>query len=142
MTPQRIQLRRTKGWRMPENTVKVDRTTRWGNPFRDSENNLEGASIELANGMRQIVDDWWTPATTVRLFEQWMVGLRLQDPSFLEPRVLLSRRQLRPVPDLTPLRGKHLACWCKPDAPCHADVLLRLANSASQRAAFESPACR
>lgn len=32
--PQRIQLRRTKGWRMPPNTVKVDRSTKWGNPFR------------------------------------------------------------------------------------------------------------
>lgn len=32
--PQRIQLKRTKGWRMPPGTVKVDRSTRWGNPFR------------------------------------------------------------------------------------------------------------
>src|SRR3972149_5376756 len=31
--PKRIQLRRTKGWRMPDNTVKVDRSTRWGNPW-------------------------------------------------------------------------------------------------------------
>jgi hypothetical protein len=31
--PHRVQLRRTKGWRMPANTVKVDRTTKWGNPF-------------------------------------------------------------------------------------------------------------
>ena len=23
------------------------------------------------------------------------------------------------------LRGKPLMCWCKPGAPCHADVLLR-----------------
>jgi hypothetical protein len=29
---------------------------------------------------------------------------------------------------LAPLRGKNLACWCKLDAPCHADVLLELAN--------------
>lgn len=29
--PHRVQLRRTKGWRMPRNTVKVDRTTPWGN---------------------------------------------------------------------------------------------------------------
>jgi uncharacterized protein YecE (DUF72 family) len=28
---QRVQLKRCKGWRMPANTVKVDRTTRWGN---------------------------------------------------------------------------------------------------------------
>jgi len=26
------------------------------------------------------------------------------------------------------LRGKNLACWCKLNEPCHADVLLRLAN--------------
>lgn len=26
------------------------------------------------------------------------------------------------------LRGKNLACWCALDAPCHADVLLELAN--------------
>ena len=29
----------------------------------------------------------------------------------------------------TELRGKNLACWCKPGAPCHADVLLELANT-------------
>ena len=29
---------------------------------------------------------------------------------------------------LATLRGKNLACWCKPGAACHADVLLRLAN--------------
>ncbi len=29
---------------------------------------------------------------------------------------------------LPAIRGKNLACWCKPGAPCHADVLLELAN--------------
>lgn len=33
-----------------------------------------------------------------------------------------------PTLDLAPLRGKNLACWCKPGTPCHADVLLELAN--------------
>ena len=33
MEPQRIQRKRTKGWRMPENTVSVCRPGRWGNPF-------------------------------------------------------------------------------------------------------------
>jgi hypothetical protein len=32
--PRRVQLQRRRGWRMPANTVKVDRSTRWGNPFR------------------------------------------------------------------------------------------------------------
>ncbi|MCX7008873.1 MAG: DUF4326 domain-containing protein, partial [Kiritimatiellaeota bacterium] len=26
------------------------------------------------------------------------------------------------------LRGKHLACWCRIGTPCHADVLLKIAN--------------
>jgi hypothetical protein len=30
------------------------------------------------------------------------------------------------------LRGKNLACWCKQGTPCHADVLLDLANVASE----------
>ncbi len=30
------------------------------------------------------------------------------------------------------LRGKDLACWCALDEPCHADVLLRIANSRPQ----------
>ena len=29
----------------------------------------------------------------------------------------------------TQLRGKNLACWCKPGDPCHADVLLEMANA-------------
>lgn len=30
--------------------------------------------------------------------------------------------------DVTELKGKNLACWCKLDEPCHADILLKLAN--------------
>lgn len=29
------------------------------------------------------------------------------------------------------LRGKNLACWCRLDEPCHADVLLEFANKRS-----------
>jgi hypothetical protein len=31
--PIRIQRKRTKGWRMPPNTVYVGRPAKWGNPF-------------------------------------------------------------------------------------------------------------
>lgn len=27
------------------------------------------------------------------------------------------------------LRGKNLACWCKIGDPCHADILLEIANA-------------
>jgi len=32
---------------------------------------------------------------------------------------------------ITHLRGKNLACWCALDQPCHADVLLKVANAAA-----------
>lgn len=57
--PIRIQLRRTKGWRMPPNTVKVDRATAFGNPFIKA--NDSGP-------------DWRTQS--VRQFERWLQGTR------------------------------------------------------------------
>ena len=31
--------------------------------------------------------------------------------------------------DPSELRGKNLACWCKPGLDCHADILLELATA-------------
>lgn len=101
--PKRIQLKRTKGWRMPPNTVKVDRTTRWGNPFKIGEVGPLGRIAPDAEG-------------AVGLFR--LMG---RDPQF--------RAAAAYPDDLSPLRGKNLACWCKPGDPCHADVLLELSNA-------------
>lgn len=100
--PTRVQLRRAKGWRMPDNTVKVDRTTRWGNPYPVTDQRSEllpygrGAEESVAAFRRHMNSD---------------MGISLRE---LAPKLL---------------RGKNLACWCKPDQPCHADVLLELANA-------------
>jgi len=40
---------------------------------------------------------------------------------------LMERRKVV-LSGLPSLRGKNLACWCPLDQPCHADVLLELAN--------------
>jgi hypothetical protein len=101
--PQRIQLQRTRGWRMPPGAVKVDRSTSFGNPF-------------------VIMDGVTDAAFVAAAFRRWLDG---EDPSFPERRAALLRR-------LSELRGNDLACWCKPGAPCHADVLLELANAGPQ----------
>ena len=102
--PVRIQLRCTKGWRMPPNTVKVDRATKWGNPFRVGDVKHFGPAY---SGRDELIE---TPEHACRLFRAHMFNLR-------------SATEL-----IAPLRGKNLACWCPLDAPCHADVLLELAN--------------
>lgn len=94
---ERVQLSRQKGWRMPSNTVKVDRTTRWGNPFKVGED----------IGGRGPVDQ----AGAVQMFRDM-----LADPEL---------RAICGYPaDLSPLDGKSLACWCRIGTPCHVDALL------------------
>lgn len=104
--PKRIQLKRTKGWRLPPNTVVVSRPGRWGNPRRAGQ--LRG----------------YTNADAVEDFELWL----RRDPMVRSFENVYgpppTRREIR-----CELAGKNLACWCKPGAPCHADVLLRIANS-------------
>ena len=106
--PIRVQLSRRKGWSMPENTAVVTRATQWGNPFIVVPHARPGAG----SGARYIcvptVDD------AVECFREMM-----QSPGE-------TAEALRAA--LPTLRGKNLACWCKLDAPCHADVLLELAN--------------
>lgn len=101
--PTRIQLRRSKGWRMPPNTVKVDRTTKWGNPL--------------------IVGQYGTQARCAELFELLLGGLLCVSAD----NIPAQRRYLAmAMRDRAELAGKNLACWCRPGTPCHAEVLLRL----------------
>jgi uncharacterized protein DUF4326 len=109
--PVRVQLSRAAGWRMPENKVKVDRSTRWGNPFivRDGPYGQQ-AAVSSFRAMLTKHGFWWPhplpyPPGKVPAGE----------PNNLDD----VRRELR---------GKNLACWCGLDVPCHADVLLDLAN--------------
>jgi len=87
---------------MPANTVKVDRTTRWGNPFRVGQCGPFGRQPIDAEGAVGFFSDM------------------LRDDQM--------RATARYPFDLRPLSGKNLACWCPIGSPCHADVLLKMAN--------------
>jgi hypothetical protein len=120
-TPLRIQLQRTKGWRMPPNTRKVDRSTRFGNPFEGRMYGREDA---------------------VRLHRAWLTG-ELADAAIegryppLVAKHLISRRHYV-LASLKELRGMNLACWCPASQPCHADLLLRLANAPTKSISAET----
>lgn len=138
MKPQRIQLSRAKGWRMPANTVKVDRTTRWGNPFDFRRSEYCWAALSF--GCRG--DAAGRQEASVRAFRDWIdpphglqtARVELQPKmvgpggeATLGPRIEAGRAPSRDEVKEA-LRGKNLACWCKPGSPCHADVLLEIAN--------------
>ncbi|MGQ0698517.1 MAG: DUF4326 domain-containing protein [Panacagrimonas sp.] len=98
---QRVQMRRTAGWRKPENVIYVGRPTEWGNPWR------------VGGKAHGAID----PATAVAHYAHALLNGELKDGTGTS---LVDR--------LAELRGKDLACWCDLDKPCHADVLLHQAN--------------
>lgn len=104
----RVQLSRARGWRMPENTVRVDRSTIWGNPFIVSPTARAGSRSGATFICVPTVED------AVECYREMLVA-----PGD-------TADALRGA--LPTLRGKNLACWCKLGTPCHADVLLEIAN--------------
>ena len=112
--PKRIQRKRTKGWRMPAGTVNVTRPTIWGNPF------LHTDPAEAVAAYRKL-----TRGRTC-MFE--MGPGKLQFARNAHPQILHWSFSDFVRENIHQLRGKDLACWCPLEAPCHADVLLHLAN--------------
>ena len=111
--PKRIQRRRTKGWNMPENCVYVGRPTKWGNPWTPA--NVEKIKIVNEPGKPQRFESGGT-ATISECVEHYLIDI-------LDGSIGLSVKEIQDE-----LRGKDLCCWCPLDSPCHADVLLELAN--------------
>lgn len=118
-TPRRIQRKRTRGWRMPEGAVYVGRPTRWGNPFV-VDAVLDWSRFPTASQPSRVRDR----ATAAVLFRRWLNGEPAPRTGFgpTGPPTSITAR-------LAELRGRDLACWCPMDEPCHADVLLDLANA-------------
>lgn len=112
--PKRIQLSRARGWKLPFRTVKVDRSTRFGNPYVSGEPiNMKQArrwGWNISPGGQCIVCG--DAADAVAKFRHalfWDVAIH----DFIRNE----------------LGGRDLACWCPLDQPCHADVLIEIANS-------------
>ncbi len=108
--PKRIRLSRKKGWKMPPNTVKVDRSTPWGNPFITSKHGTQERCVEL--------------------FTCAAAGLIALGYDTCGEQEALHQRVRENISDLT---GKNLACWCREGTPCHAEVLLELANDPEEK---------
>lgn len=106
--PQRVQRIRKAGQPgMPGGAVYVGRPTRWGNPF------IVGQTVVPPINRYQPIPVFVRDAEhAVQLFRRWFTGSALR------------------CTDVVPLLGgRDLACWCPLTSPCHADVLLEIANA-------------
>ena len=118
-TPARIQRRRTKGLRLDRAAdpfrggVIVDRTSRYGNPFTITAA-MDVLGLAEAEARRAVIAE----------FRPWLAGSR----AFWTSDEADQKRE-RILASLHLLRGKDLACPCPYGEPCHADELLRRANT-------------
>jgi hypothetical protein len=115
--PQRMQVSRKAGFNLQEASHAlnglpaklVTRPGRWGNPFVI-------ADVAKKYGL----DRNAAQAKAVHMAMDWLRGT-------LDPKLSPG-----PPPDRDTIRrelaGHNLACWCKPGQPCHAELLIELAN--------------
>jgi len=121
MKPIRIQRKRTKGWKMPENTVSVTRPGKWGNPFKVGvkyENSAWLACMFSYQDFIKIYEEGLIPKTIEECINLYKIHIEAMIKIWPEST----------LNDLEKLRGKNLACFCKKEQKCHADVLLEIAN--------------
>lgn len=93
---------------MPEGAIYVGRGTRFGNPF------LLGLVACSCRSVGECTHNSMRRETRAEAVESYRDMPRTQ-------------RRIDEIRGA--LRGKNLACWCPLDQPCHADVLLEIANA-------------
>lgn len=120
MSPQRIQLRRVKDWRLPAVAVNVARPTRWGNPYKVEPNPAENGGWTVHN-FDADMDYLYLRGTHQACIRRAVTEF---EQALNDGRLPYSPADVRKA-----LAGRDLACWCPPDWPCHADVLLKVANT-------------
>lgn len=108
----------------------VSRPSRWGNPFRIYRgHSLIGPSWDQTRRIwghinaSECIYGYITASGHMhvqRAVDQYRV--------LMDVRARYEANRLREW--LAPLRGHDLACWCPLSSPCHADVLLEIANDA------------
>lgn len=122
--PVRIQRRRIKGWRAPAGAVYVGRGSAFGNPVVCTPHGCELRPCGCCEPHR----------CCVKVFREYITsGIERRDSFTGSFAIMLDGlagypRRNEMVRRLPELRGRDLMCWCALDKPCHADVLLELAN--------------
>jgi len=95
----RVQLSRKKGFRLPPETVIVDRRSKWGNPFHVPTTTDSGSPIPPNLGHAIAVANYRNDMD-IHIYREIQAELR----------------------------GKNIACWCSLSLQCHGDVILEIAN--------------
>jgi hypothetical protein len=125
----RLQLSRRKGFKLQQlsiglnglSAVNVSRPSVFGNPFtRDA-----ACEAGYFDGKKRTLDNLFLRDS----FAQWIGFHGINETPWLWDGEESDRRRGEMLKRLPSLKGKNLACWCRPGEACHADILLAMAGS-------------
>lgn len=120
--PIRIQRKRVKGWKMPPNTINVTRPGQFGNPF------VVGGWYKLGLGSNKSSFTWFRCLDEKIAIKEGYTKIETKQDAVEWFKTYRERYPLHQS-EKDKLKDKDLACWCKIGEPCHAEILLEIANS-------------
>jgi hypothetical protein len=123
----------TKEWRKPDGAVYVGRPGKFGNPFR-----IYKGHTSIGPMWHVAVNTWGHIPADECIYGYVTSSCPLGPESVVELYRMMLESRRQDDPDrlrewLAPLVGKDLMCWCPLYQPCHADVLLEIANGGGDR---------
>lgn len=132
--PVRLQLSRQRGFRLAEASqaanglpaIIVARPTRWGNPWR----------VKVRGRFTDDNAPLWAGAHDQECnypFHRTRAEAAQRAVDCFRDALETGRLTRFKAEDVSQLAGQNLACWCELSTPCHADVLLELANPKETR---------
>ena len=128
-----IRIQRSRQRKQTVAAVYVGRGSKWGNPFRLVKH--DGIWMIKTDGSERCSSILTTHAgfsydtkeeaarDAVMLYGIWLLPYEYRTENMEE-----FLRSIAILESIEELRGKDLSCWCKLGEPCHADLLLELAN--------------
>ena len=126
--PVRLRRRRGRGRELPQGAVYVGRSTVWSNPF----------VVSRSSDFHGLPGSWFVRGEDGAVFhpdEDDQASARRKAVELYAREVLEGRARTTSVELIrSELAGGDLVCWCPSGVPCHADVLLQIANSAPRQA--------
>lgn len=131
--PVRITLSRRKGFRLQEESRAINgldavvcaRPGPLGNPFMSAPDLPRSTAFEAAMFRDWMIEVLGATKLETKRQAEFLKFVRSMSGGGAD---YLRARAERVRAALPMIRGKNLACWCKQGQPCHADVLLEIAN--------------
>lgn len=125
--PQPQRIKRTEDWKPSKGAVWVGPRSKFYNPF--AAKIKRGESGQATMTRQYLVNDFrhWLTLPLVR--RMTVNGWADVAPGNWQEFLGVPFAGRQPILDALPgMRGKDIVCWCSTSQPCHADVLLELAN--------------